>query len=101
MPCVSKSSCTRGLIISHHITLFNKLYSVRVQYFDLSIPGIVAYDSCNIFQIFTFFVRFRCHAVPLIYITVFQEDSKRGSVVGTWVGKSVGSKLFILRFFAV
>ena len=30
-------------------------------------------------------------AVPFIYITAFQEDSKRGSLAGSWVRRSVGS----------
>ena len=48
----------------------------------LSIPGIAAHDRCNISHIFTFSFQFQCRAVPLIYITVFWQDSKRDIVIG-------------------
>ena len=50
------------------------------------------------FLLFLFNFNVQCHAVPFIYVTVFQEDSKWGSMVGRWVGRSVGLELFILRF---
>ena len=50
------------------------------------------------FLLFLFNFNVQCRAVPFVYITVFQEDSKRGSMVGRWVGKSVGSELLILKF---
>ena len=69
----------------------------------LSIPGIVAHDKCNISRIFTFSFQFQCRmsAVSFIYITAFQEDSQRDSVVGRWMGRSVGSWLFVWRFWPV
>ena len=59
------------------------LYSARVQY----LPSSHSWNSspwyrCNISHIFTFSLQFLCRAVPLIYITIFREDSKRGGVVG-------------------
>ena len=53
------------------------------------------------FLFFLFVFDVQCLAVPFIYITVFQDDSNRGSVVGRWVGRGVSSKLFALRFWPV
>ena len=50
------------------------------------------------FLLFLFNFNAQCRAVIFVYITVFQEDSKQGSMVGRWVGRSVESELFILRF---
>ena len=87
MRCVSKPGCTHGIIVSLWLIFYIQCrFSIY-----LSISGILAHDRSNIFQIFTFFVQFQCCAVPFIYITVFQEDSKRGSLLGRWVGRSVGS----------
>ena len=91
MSYVSKPGCTHGIIVSLWLICYIQC-GLSISY--LSIPGIVAHDRCNISQIFLFFLfnfNVKCRAVPLIYITVFQEDSKRGRVVGRWVGKSVGS----------
>ena len=41
-------------------------------------------------SLFLFNFNVQCCAVPFIYITVFQKDPKRGSVVGRWVGRGVG-----------
>ena len=43
------------------------------------------------FLLFLFNFNVQCRVVPFIYITAFQEDSERGSVVGKWVGSIVGS----------
>ena len=57
MPCVSKPSCTHGIIVSLWLICYIQCgFSI----FYLSIPGIVAHDICNISQIFTFFVQFQC-----------------------------------------
>ena len=39
-------------------------------------------------------------AVLFIYITPFQEGSKRGSVVGRWVGRGVGSIITCFKILA-
>ena len=54
----------------------------RVSISYLSIPGIVTHDWFNISHNLTFSFQFQCHAVRFIYILIFQEDSKWGSVVG-------------------
>ena len=89
MSYVSKPGCTHGIIVSLWL-ICSIQCGFSISY--LSIPGIVAHDRCNISQFFfEFNFNFQCRAVPFIYTTVFQEDSKRGRVVGRWVGKSVGS----------
>ena len=56
MPCVSKPSCTYVIIVLHWLICCIQC-GFTISY--LSIPGIVANDRCNIFQIFTFFVQFQ------------------------------------------
>ena len=100
VPCVSKPNCTHGIIVSLWLICCVQCgFSISYQ----SIPGIIAHDNAIFFEVLLFFVQFnfQCHAVPFIYITVFQEASKRCSVVGRWVGSGVGSYLFILRFWPV
>ena len=90
MSCVIKPGCTHGIIVSLWLIYYIQC-GFSISY--LSILGIVDHDRFNISQTFIFLFNFnvQCHAVPFIYITVFQEDSKQGSVVGRWVGRSVGS----------
>ena len=57
MPCVSKPSCTHGIIVSLWLICCIQC-GFSISY--LSIPGIAAHDRCNISQIFTFFVQFQC-----------------------------------------
>ena len=57
MPCVSKLGCTHVIIVSLWLICFIQ-FRLSISY--LSIPGIVAHDRCNIFQIFIFFVQFKC-----------------------------------------
>ena len=57
MPCVSKPGCTHGIIVSLSLICCIQC-GFSISY--LSIPGIVAHDTCNISQIFTFFVQFQC-----------------------------------------
>ena len=85
-----KPGCTYGIIVSLWLICYIQC-GFSISY--LSIPGIVAPDRCNISQSFIVLFNFnvQCRAVPFIYITVFLEDSKRGSVVGRWVGMNVGS----------
>ena len=52
----------------------------------LPIPGIAAHDRCNFSLTFNFSFQLQCRVAPFIYITVFQEDSKQGSVIGAGVG---------------
>ena len=90
MSCVIKPGCIHGIIVSLWLIRYIQC-GFSISY--LSIPGIVAHDQCNISQIFMFLFNFNVQfrAVTFIYITVFQEDSKQCSVVGRWVGRSVGS----------
>ena len=41
-----------------------------------------AHDRFNIYHIFNLSFQFQCRAVPFIYITVFRDDSERGSMAG-------------------
>ena len=87
MPCAGKPGCIHRIIVSLWLIWYIQCgFSIA----HLSIPGTVAHDKCNIFQIFIFLFNFsvQCCAVPFIYITVFGENSKQGSVVGRWVGRS-------------
>ena len=43
------------------------------------------------FLLFLFNFNVQWHAVPFNHIIVFQQDSKRGSVVEKYVGRGVGS----------
>ena len=84
IPCVTKPCCTHGIIISLWLICYiQRGFSVSY----LSILGIVAHDRCNIYHNLLFLSNFnvQCRAVPFIYITTFQQDSERGSVVGRWV----------------
>ena len=84
MSCVRKPGCTHGIIVSLWLICYIQC-GLSISY--LSIPGIVAYDVIFpkiLFLLFSFNVQ--CQAVPFIYITVFQEDSKWVNVVGRWVG---------------
>ena len=92
MSCFRKPKCTYGIIVSLWLIYYIQC-GFSISY--LSIPGVLAHDRSNISQIFIFFFLFtfnvRCRTVPFIYITVFQVDSKQGSVVGRWVGKKFES----------
>ena len=84
IPCVSKPGCTHRIIVSLWLICYI-LCGFSMSY--LSIFGIVGHDRYNISQIFLFSFNVQCRPVPLIYITVFQKDSKRRSVLGSgWVG---------------
>ena len=69
------------------------LYSVQAQYLISIYSQDVVHDRRNISQIFTYLFNFnvQCHTVPLIYLTVFEDDSIWGSMVRRWVGMGVGS----------
>ena len=57
IPCVTKPSCTHGTIISLWLICYIQCgFSIS----NLSIPGIVAHDRCNISHIFTFSFQFQC-----------------------------------------
>ena len=56
MSCFSKPGCKHGIIVSLWLICYIQC-GLSISY--LSIPGIVAHDRCNIFQIFTFFVQFQ------------------------------------------
>ena len=90
MPCVSKLSWTHGIIVSLWLICY---IQCRLSISYLSIPRVVVHDRCNISQIFTYLFNFnvQCHTVPLIYLTVFEDDSIWGSMVRRWVGMGVGS----------
>ena len=90
MSCVSKPSCTH-ITISSICLIYHIQCGFSISY--LYIPRILAHDRCNISQIVTsiFNFNFQYCAVRFIYITVFQDYSKRGSLVEGWVGRAVGS----------
>ena len=67
MPCVSKPSCTHGIIISLWLIYY---FQCGISFSYLAIPGIAAHGRYNIFHIFTFFLQFQCRVVPFIYLTV-------------------------------
>ena len=56
MPCVSKPSCTHGIIVSLWLICCVQC-GFSISY--LSIPGIVAHDRCNIYHISTFSFQFQ------------------------------------------
>ena len=56
MPCIRKPSCTHGIIVSYWLMCCIQYFSISY----LSIPGIIAHDTFNISQMFTFFVQFQC-----------------------------------------
>ena len=57
IPCVSKPSCTHGIITSLWLICYIQC-GFSISY--LSIPGIVAHDRCKISHIFTFSFQFQC-----------------------------------------
>ena len=57
IPCVSKPSCTPGIIVSLWLICYIQHW-FSISY--LSIPGIVDHDRCNISHIFTFSFQFQC-----------------------------------------
>ena len=79
MPCVSKFSCTHGIIISLCLICY---IQCRFSIACLSIPGIAASDRCKISNSFTFSFQFQSPAVLFIYIAVFWEDLKRLGEIG-------------------
>ena len=92
MPCVSKFSCTHGIIISLCLICY---IQCRFSIACLSIPGIAASDRCKISNSFTFSSQFQSPAVLFIYIAAFREDLKRIGEIGN--GSGVRSYSFVPR----
>ena len=96
MPCIGKPSYTHEIIISLWLICYIQC-EFSVPY--LSIPGVAAHDRCNISHIFAFSFQFQCRCFPLIYITIFQKDSKRGNVWGRGTGCGVIIICFLFFLF--
>ena len=102
MPCIGKPSYTHEIIISLWLICYIQC-EFSIPY--LSIPGVAAHDRCNISHIFAFSFQFQCRCFPLIYITIFQEDSNRDNVVGErdrlWGHNHLFSFFFFFSLFLI
>ena len=100
MPCVSKPSCTHGIIISLWLIFY---IQCGLSISSLSIPWIVAHNRCNISHIFAFSFQFECPISCCVFhlYKCFSGGFKMGQRGSKFGGKRCGVIIICFKIFVL